>query len=177
MSIARDVGELATAGRPDEASIEDLIWRMKYRAGWPGSAPDGSIEATFERAARVACIREAAPELWCRRFLDAFASHRLLPGGRILANAGRGCLPLLNTYVIPPVSERPERILDCLGLSGSTLKAGGGIGLDFSDVPPCADGSGVGPVAMMDLWNSLAHSAFGKTDRRGARACQIFRVI
>lgn len=159
---------------PDQLAISRLIWRVKYRGG-SGENRDAetSLEETFARVTDTVCRAEQFGSPWSVRLLDAFCSLKLLPGGRILANCVRERATtelgtLINTFVMPGLTGDTGQLLDTLFTSCRTLHAGGGIGLDFSRIPPSQGKNGDGPVGAMSLWDAVAQVVFSRTNRRAA---------
>ena len=90
--------------RPAEASappagmisIAQQIWEEKYRFAPAGGSREACIEKSWTRVARAAASAEKTAALrkrWQRRFYDAQAAFKFLPGGRILAGACRQNAP------------------------------------------------------------------------------------
>lgn len=143
------------------------IWSKKYKA--PG---DNTPEDTFRRVAGY--IADTPEE--AEAFFEEMASLRFIPGGRILAYAGRGTekATLSNCYVMGPIEDSMEGIMQSLQESALTMKAGGGIGLNFSTLRPHGATVGgtqsvsSGPISFMEMWNSMSRTISGVGDRKGA---------
>ncbi len=155
--------------------LADHVWRSRYRLVGDGLAPEDSLAGTFGRVAAAVAAGEPDPAVWRRRFAAEMRAFRLLPGGRILAGAGAGGrATLLNCFVMPPLEGPLDAVFDALGLAARTLAAGGGIGCDFSALPPRAAASGPwaagtpGPVAWIRLWDATCATVTGMMDRSGA---------
>jgi len=143
------------------------IWEKKYKFG-----DESCPEDTFKRVAK-AIARSSEEE---QEFFNVLIEGRFLPGGRILAYAGTGlpCGTWMNCYTTGDPEDSMESILDCLSEGTITLKAGGGIGLNFSKLRP--KGSPVrktnskssGPVSFMEMWNAMSKTISGVNDRKGA---------
>jgi len=133
------------------------VLRAKYAA--PG---EGTREEVFDRVSQALAQAEA-PALraaWAATFREAMREG-LLPAGRILAGAGRSPVRcLVNCFVQPLGGPRhPEAgppLAQALAQAVTTLRAGGGVGCDFSaqdDVigalrafdATCAKATGRGP--------------------------------
>ena len=93
--------------------LAEEIWRTRYRFQPPGEAPEPSIDATWARVARaLAAVEPRIDPCWERRFGDALADFRFLPGGRILAGAGTGRrVTLFNCFVMGAHRRLPWRHL------------------------------------------------------------------
>lgn len=155
--------------------LADHVWRSRYRLAGDGRAPEDSLDSTFGRVAAAVAAGEPDPAAWRQRFAAEMSAFRLLPGGRILAGAGAGGqATLLNCFVMAPLEGSLGAIFDALGLAARTLAAGGGIGCDFSALPPRAAAAGPcvasapGPVAWMRLWDATCATVTGMMDRSGA---------
>jgi ribonucleoside-diphosphate reductase alpha chain len=162
----------------DWPPISAEIWDMKYRL----KAADGtSGEVTYaDTVARVADAVAGAekPELralWASRYGDAMGAREFLPGGRILAGAGADRnVTLFNCFVMGRIEDDLSAIFDGVKEAARTLQAGGGIGHDFSTLRPRgapvrsigADASG--PIAFMDVWDTMCRSIMSAGQRRGA---------
>lgn len=151
--------------------ISRHIWETRYR--WGGEV---SIADSWDRVARAVAAPEGSRmDEWARRFRQLLAGFRFLPGGRILAGAGtdRDCT-LCNCFVMAAVPEDLEGIFDALKEGAQTLQMGGGIGYDFSALPPAgieSHAAGViasGPVAVMRIWDAMSAAMLSSGARRGA---------
>lgn len=147
--------------------ISKLIWEKKYK-----TSTENSIEETFTRVARA--IGDSDEQK--KRFVDVMCSFRFIPGGRILAYAGRGNpkATLSNCYVMRDVDDSMDGIMESLKDCALTMKAGGGIGLNFSRLRPRGsyitgtDSRSSGPVSFMQMWNSMSRTIAGVGHRKGA---------
>lgn len=116
------------------------------------------------------------PELqaeWSERFFEIIDSKRFLPGGRILANAGRPRGQLLNCFVIPLEDSREsigQMLKEYLIISGT----GGGVGISFSKLRPKGTqiltngGNSSGSVSFMDCIDTVAATIKTGGGRRAA---------
>jgi ribonucleoside-diphosphate reductase alpha chain len=144
------------------------IWQKKYK-----SPQDTTPEDTFLRVTRA--ISKGDPELE-RKFFELMRSLKFIPGGRILAYAGTGNpkATLANCYVMGEIEDSMDGIMKALHESALTLKAGGGIGLNFSTLRPEGDpvkgtaSVASGPVSFMEMWNSMSRTISGANARKGA---------
>ncbi|MCS7135372.1 MAG: hypothetical protein NZ893_02960, partial [Candidatus Aenigmarchaeota archaeon] len=111
------------------SSISDFIWRKKYK-----TEQESSFEETAARVAKAIADNTTQE----KKFFDIIASLKFLPGGRILAYAGRGNqkATLSNCYVMPDPEDSMDDIMKSLHQCALTMKAGGGIGLNFSKLRP-----------------------------------------
>lgn len=136
------------------------VWDTTYRA-----ANETTIEDTWSRVAKAIAGVEVdkKQKLWENKFFELLKNFKFIPGGRILANAGRNVnATLINCFVSP----RPDCDIDSLdGImtiltdQAKTLKSEGGWGLNFSFIRPRGSyikGIGVrtpGAVKYMELFN------------------------
>jgi ribonucleoside-diphosphate reductase alpha chain len=156
--------------------LAEEIWRTRYRFEPPGEAPEPSIDASWERVARaLAAVEGADRSAWERRFGDALADFRFLPGGRILAGAGtRRRVTLFNCFVMGQIDDSMDGIFGALREGALTLQQGGGIGYDFSPLRPAgeaadaAGGTASGPVSFMHVWDAMCATVQSAGARRGA---------
>ena len=160
---------------PFLSPLSEHVWQSKYRLRAPGGG-DAAIEDTWQRVARaLAEVEGGAAAHWRREFLGALADFRFLPGGRILAGAGSGRrVTLFNCFVMGPVPDSLEGILDALKEGALTMQQGGGVGYDFSTLRPhgthaaSAGTIASGPVSFMRIWDSTCATLLSTGARRGA---------
>lgn len=151
-------------------------WETKYRWIEGGHPLDTDITATWRRVARHAASAEPAErQAWEDRFCAILGAFRFLPGGRILAGAGTGRqVTLFNCFVMGPIGDDMEGIFDSLKEGALTMRAGGGVGYDFSTLRPhgsVARSSGriaSGPVSFLQIWDAMCATVFSTGERRGA---------
>jgi len=156
--------------------LSRLLWESRYRLAGAGGPAEPSIEASWERVA----LALAEPESnhrddWRRRFLDALAHFRFLPGGRILANAGSHTQQtLLNCFACGRLHDSIGGIFGALAESMVTLQAGGGLGCDFSPLRPhgmpAAGGTvaASGPVSFLHVWDHACTVMASPRERQAA---------
>ncbi|HEX5380046.1 MAG TPA: adenosylcobalamin-dependent ribonucleoside-diphosphate reductase [Phenylobacterium sp.] len=155
-------------GSPPNAEVAAFIWRTRYRA--PGEA---TIADTWRRVARAVASVETEPGRWEKAFLEILEGFRFLPGGRILAGAGTDRASLNNCFVMGQPEDSTEGVFRALREAVATLRAGGGIGCDFSPLSPrgaiTADGAvAPGPVAFLALWDAACETFLTGSPRGGA---------
>ena len=128
-----------------------------------------------ERVARaVAAVEPTDTAAWQQRFEQALADG-FIPGGRIQSGAGTGLQVTLINCFVQPVSDSMEGIADALREAMLTLKAGGGVGYDFSPIRPkgalvravMAEASG--PVSFMRVFDRACETIESAGYRRGAQ--------
>ncbi|ACO76348.1 ribonucleotide-diphosphate reductase, adenosylcobalamin-dependent [Azotobacter vinelandii CA] len=165
---------------PLQAASED-IWAQKYRLVEPDGTPvDADIDATRQRIARALAEieREDVREHWYRQFLWALRNGAI-PAGRIVANAGaqvwRPATSTINCTVSGTLYDAMDDILAKVQEAGLTLKAGCGIGYEFSTLRPhgaFVSGAGArtsGPLSFMDIFDRMCFTVSSAGGRRGAQ--------
>jgi len=158
------------------------IWDKKYRLQAKDGTPiDQTIDATYQRIARALAEVEESPALqenWYREFLWALR-HGAIPAGRITSNAGarehKPATSTINCTVSGTVQDSMNDILNKVHEAGLTLKAGCGIGYEFSTLRPrgaYVSGAGAytsGPLSFMDIYDKMCFTVSSAGGRRGAQ--------
>jgi len=180
MSMAFDLKAARVADIPLQPASMD-IWDSKYRLKTKSGEPiDRDINATYERVARALAVVEAPEKRdeWYRRFV--WALHRgAIPAGRITSNAGaeahKPATSTINCTVSGTIHDSMDDILQKVHEAGLTLKAGCGIGYDFSTLRPrgaYVSGAGAytsGPLSFMDIYDKMCFTVSSAGGRRGAQ--------
>ncbi|MFQ1851785.1 adenosylcobalamin-dependent ribonucleoside-diphosphate reductase [Aeromonas veronii] len=160
-----------------ETSLE--IWDSKYRLKSKDGTPiDSSIYETYQRVARALAEQELEPEAWYEPFLWALRNGAI-PAGRITSNAGafehKPATSTINCTVSGTIEDSMDDILGKVHEAGLTLKAGCGIGYDFSTLRPrgaFVSGAGAytsGPLSFMDIYDKMCFTVSSAGGRRGAQ--------
>ncbi len=162
-----------------ETSLD--IWDKKYRLKTKDGEPvDGSIDETLDRVAKALADVEKADkrEYWYERFVWAL-KQGAIPAGRITSNAGarehKPATSTINCTVSGTISDSMDDILGKVHEAGLTLKAGCGIGYDFSTLRPrgaYVSGAGAytsGPLSFMDIFDKMCFTVSSAGGRRGAQ--------
>jgi ribonucleoside-diphosphate reductase alpha chain len=120
----------------------------------------------------------AKREEWYEKFLWALR-HGAIPAGRITSNAGalehKPATSTINCTVSGIVEDSMSGILDKVHEAGLTLKAGCGIGYEFSTLRPkgaFVAGAGAytsGPLSFMDIYDKMCFTVSSAGGRRGAQ--------
>ena len=122
-----------------EASID--IWDTKYRLkNQQGEPIDIGIEDSYRRVAKFLSKDEKDSAKWYTAFIWAMANGAI-PAGRIMSNAGaeefKPATSLINCVCAPPITDSIKGILmDSIGTTSLSLKAGCGIGMEGSTIRP-----------------------------------------
>ncbi|HXH73080.1 MAG TPA: adenosylcobalamin-dependent ribonucleoside-diphosphate reductase [Mariprofundaceae bacterium] len=157
------------------------IWDKKYRLkDKRGNAIDADIQATYDRVAKAIAEveEESVREHWQHRFAWALA-HGAIPAGRITSNAGaaehKPATSTINCTVSGTIPDSMDGILGMVHEAGLTLKAGCGIGYEFSTLRPkgaYVSGAGAytsGPMSFMDIYDKMCFTVSSAGGRRGAQ--------
>jgi ribonucleoside-diphosphate reductase alpha chain len=157
------------------------IWDVKYRLkAKDGRIIDQDIDETYQRVARALAEVEEPEQRqhWYEEFLWALR-HGAIPAGRITSNAGaqehKPATSTINCTVSGIVHDSMDDILDKVHEAGLTLKAGCGIGYEFSTLRPkgaYVSGAGAytsGPLSFMDIYDKMCFTVSSAGGRRGAQ--------
>ncbi len=157
------------------------IWEKKYRLTTKTGEPvDETIDDTYRRVARALAEVEAPEkrEHWYERFLWALRKGAI-PAGRITSNAGalehKPATSTINCTVSGTIEDSMNGILEKVHEAGLTLKAGCGIGYEFSTLRPrgaYVSGAGAhtsGPLSFMDIYDKMCFTVSSAGGRRGAQ--------
>jgi ribonucleoside-diphosphate reductase alpha chain len=171
----KDVGSIPY----QEASFD--IWDKKYRlTSKDGSPIDKTMDDTYKRVARALSDveSEASREQWYESFLWALR-HGAIPAGRVTSNAGalehKPATSTINCTVSGTIRDSMDDILQKVHEAGLTLKAGCGIGYEFSTLRPrgaYVSGAGAytsGPLSFMDIYDKMCFTVSSAGGRRGAQ--------
>ena len=163
-----------------DASLD--IWDTKYRLKTKnGEAVDSDVDASFARVAKALSDVETTDELkkqWHEKFLWALR-HGAIPAGRIISNAGaqehKPATSTINCTVSGIIEDSMDGILEKVHEAGLTLKAGCGIGYEYSTLRPkggYVSGAGAytsGPLSFMDIYDKMCFTVSSAGGRRGAQ--------
>ncbi len=158
------------------------IWDKKYRlTSKQGEPVDVTIDDTYKRVAKA--LAEAEPSAdkrsyWYERFVWALR-RGAIPAGRITSNAGalahKPATSTINCTVSGTIEDSMDGILEKVHEAGLTLKAGCGIGYEFSTLRPrgaYVSGAGAytsGPLSFMDIYDKMCFTVSSAGGRRGAQ--------
>lgn len=163
-----------------DASLD--IWDKKYRLkDGRGNNVDADMHGSFARVAEAIASVETTKtkqKQWQTKFLWAL-ENGAIPAGRILSNAGalehKPATSTINCTVSGTVEDSMDGILQKVHEAGLTLKAGCGIGYEFSTLRPrnaFVSGAGAytsGPLSFMDIYDRMCFTVSSAGGRRGAQ--------
>ncbi|WMS88058.1 adenosylcobalamin-dependent ribonucleoside-diphosphate reductase [Pleionea litopenaei] len=157
------------------------IWDTKYRLKAKDGKPvDRTIDETYQRVAQALASVEAKDKqdecyeqfLWALR-------NGVIPAGRIMSNAGaqahKPATSTINCTVSGTIDDSMDGILEKVHEAGLTLKAGCGIGYEYSTLRPknaYVSGAGAytsGPLSFMDIYDKMCFTVSSAGGRRGAQ--------
>lgn len=153
-----------------QLQFSDELHATKYR---------GEGEGFREAMNRVASALQDDDEHY-HAFRDILLDMRFLPGGRIQSAMGslRQTTPY-NCFVSGTIADSfvhgDDSIMDRAKEAAVTMRLGGGIGYDFSTLRPRGDlikklqSRSSGPVAFMDIYDSVCKVTASSGHRRGAQ--------
>ncbi|PZO07507.1 MAG: adenosylcobalamin-dependent ribonucleoside-diphosphate reductase [Lysobacteraceae bacterium] len=164
--------------QPASQDIWDKKYRLKTKKGDP---VDTSIDHTYQRVAKALAEAEPTSEkqkYWYERFVWALR-RGAIPAGRITSNAGalehKPATSTINCTVSGIITDSMDDILGKVHEAGLTLKAGCGIGYEFSTLRPrgaYVSGAGAytsGPLSFMDIYDKMCFTVSSAGGRRGAQ--------
>jgi ribonucleoside-diphosphate reductase alpha chain len=170
-----------SADIPLQTTSQD-IWDKKYRLkDQAGMVIDQTVDDTYKRVARALADVETTQkkkDKWHKAFLWAL-QHGAIPAGRITSNAGaqeyKPATSTINCTVSGIIPDSMDGILSNVHEAGLTLKAGCGIGYEFSTLRPkggFVSGAGAhtsGPLSFMDIFDAMCFTISSAGGRRGAQ--------
>ena len=157
------------------------IWTSKYQLKTKtGEAVDKDINATYQRvAAALAQVENKSVRAEQLKNFTWALKHGAIPAGRITSNAGaeahKPATSTINCTVSGSVQDSMNDILEKNHEAGLTLKAGCGIGYEFSTLRPkgaYVAGAGAttsGPLSFMDIFDRMCFTVSSAGGRRGAQ--------
>lgn len=173
------IQELITTIPMQDASLD--IWNSKYQLKTKnGESVDKNIEDTYTRVAQALSRVENKNnrDKHLKDFVWAL-QNGAIPAGRIISNAGaeahKPATSTINCTVSGNVRDSMNDILEKNHEAGLTLKAGCGIGYEFSTLRPkgaYVAGAGAttsGPLSFMDIFDRMCFTVSSAGGRRGAQ--------
>ena len=175
--VGREESGLSVPMQNTSLDIWDTKYRLKTKYGVP---VDQDIQATYERVAEALVGSEEKDKrgFWREKFIWAL-QNGAIPAGRIVSNAGalehKPATSTINCTVSCTVPDSMAGILESVREAGLTLKAGCGIGYEFSTLRPkgaLVTGAGAqtsGPLSFMDIFDAMCFTVSSAGGRRGAQ--------
>lgn len=170
-----------TTNLPLQPASED-IWNSKYALYHSKTKErlDNSVEDTYSRvASAIADVEdESIRDEWANKFAWAM-ENGAIPAGRITSNAGakehKPATSTINCTVSATIQDSMDGILHAVHQAGLTLKAGCGIGYEFSTIRPngaWVSGAGSttsGVLPFMNIFDTMCRTVSSAGGRRGAQ--------
>lgn len=148
--------------------IPIAVWADETKYRQPG-------ESFTQKCGRVAGALADYKEHY-NLFYDILKDQRFLPGGRVQAAAGSyRQVTAFNCYVMQKVPDDFLGIMDVMTDAGQTMRLGGGVGYDFSEIRPKGEyiktlgSQASGPVTFMQIADSICKTIASAGHRRGAQ--------
>lgn len=109
-------------------------------------------------------------------FRDVLLDQRFLPGGRVQSAIGapREVTPY-NCFVSITIEDSMDSIMKAAAYAAETMRLGGGIGYDFSNIRPrganivSLDSRSSGPISFMGIFDAICKTISSAGHRRGAQ--------
>lgn len=150
---------------PDLQVSKD-IHEVKYRS---------KGESFKDYASRVANVLSDSEEHF-RHLQEMFGEQRALPAGRIQAAVGAvRQTTAFNCFVSGEIEDSMSSIMGLAGEAAETMRLGGGIGYDFSNLRPkgdhikSLDSTSSGPLSFMKVYDAVCATISSAGHRRGAQ--------
>ncbi len=153
----------------DFQPISDDAFQEKY-------AKNGEDRAAQRArvAKALASVEKTDKKGWENKFAQALKDG-FIPGGRIQSGAGTGLQVTLINCFVQPVADSMNGIAEALRQAMLTLKAGGGVGYDFSPIRPkgalvkAVNAEASGPISFMRVFDRACETIESAGYRRGAQ--------
>lgn len=107
---------------------------------------------------------------------DILLNMRFLPAGRVQSAAGSPReVTAYNCFVSGEIEDSMESIMKRATEAAETMRRGGGIGYDFSNIRPrgtligTLESKASGPVSFMQIYDAICHTIASAGHRRGAQ--------
>ncbi len=146
--------------------LSNEIDKIKYRQ---------TGEDFYSKIVRIAGSLKDTPQHF-EEFKDTLRTMRFLPAGRVQNAMGATRMTTAyNCFVSGTIEDDLSDILDKAKEAGLTMKKGGGIGYDFSNIRPrgdhivSLDSKASGPVSFMGIFDAVCQTIASSGHRRGAQ--------
>ena len=147
---------------------------------WKHRLKGESFTEYTNRVASALTVDNPGPPSFGNKFFKTFRSilseQRFLPGGRIQASVGSGRgTTAFNCFVMDTIEDNSESILRVHSEAFQTMRIGGGVGYDFSNIRPWGDriksldSIASGPVSFMGMFDAACKTIASAGHRRGAQ--------
>lgn len=164
--VAEEAPPAPTVTSGPTVPLSKEIWQQKYASG---------TETHAEAMARIAKALGDSEE-HTAKFQEILSEMRFLPAGRIQAGAGSPKrVTLMNCYVSGTIEDSMESIMATATQAAETMRMGGGIGYNFSNIRPrgdyikSLDSRASGPVSFMGIFDAVCQTIASAGHRRGAQ--------
>lgn len=164
--VAEEAPPAPTVTSGPTVPLSKEIWQQKYANG---------AETHAEAMARIAKALGDSEE-HTAKFQEILSEMRFLPAGRIQAGAGSPKrVTLMNCYVSGTIEDSMESIMATATQAAETMRMGGGIGYNFSNIRPrgdyikSLDSRASGPVSFMGIFDAVCQTIASAGHRRGAQ--------
>ena len=157
-----------------QVSIDVLL--EKYAKG-----SEQSADEVRRRVARALAAVEEDPARWEKEFFEALVGG-FIPGGRVNSAAGTDLEATLINCFVQPVGDSVSQVIDgkpgiyvALMEAAETMRRGGGVGYDFSNIRPKGayvrgtHSAASGPVSYMRVFDRSCETVESAGSRRGAQ--------
>ena len=112
-----------------------------------------------------------------RMEMEEILGHmRFLPAGRVQSAIGsKRITTAFNCFVSGTIGDSMNNIMERASEAAETMRKGGGIGYDFSDIRPrgdlikSLDSNSSGPVSFMGIYDAICQTISSSGHRRGAQ--------
>lgn len=132
-------------------------------------------EEFHDKVERIACALSDDDE-HCEATLEILGEMRFLPAGRVQNAIGsKRVTTAFNCFVSGTIEDSMNSIMEKASEAAETMRRGGGIGYDFSNIRPrgdlikSLDSHASGPISYMQIFDSICQTIASSGHRRGAQ--------